>query len=142
MIVPPLLTLIMTGALFWVIANQTVIHTLLDKTTGKDASASTGTGTNTASSGNPLGAEGKPSLATLLSQDKLEDAKVILDAKKKDGSIDDEGKETLDKICVKLARKEAKAKHYKQALALLDQVSDKTDEEVKLLVKKYRRLSK
>ena len=147
MIVPPILTLILTGALFWVIANQTIIHTLMKKSSGPLTTPSQGNAAGEKpnnSSKTDLSAEQKASLAALISQDKLEDAKGILDAQKQSGELSPETEDTYDRVCVKLARKEARSKHYKPALAYLDQVSDdcKGTDEVRALVKKYRRLAK
>lgn len=127
-LVPPFLTIIVTVALFWVIANQAMIHSALTQpaTNGVDSHAD------------------KLSVQTLISQNKLEEAKVLLDQHKKIGPLGQDEQENFDWVCIKIAKREAKSKHFKQALALLDQLSDesKEEEEVKALFKKYKNLAK
>jgi tRNA A-37 threonylcarbamoyl transferase component Bud32 len=128
LVVPPLLTLIMTAALFWVIGNQTMIHTLFSKN-------ASGSGTTTVNRAN---------VTDLVARNKLEEAKAVLDARKKEGNLSPEEQVDLDKICLKLARKEARSKHFKLAIAYLDQISEegRDEDEVKVLIKKYRKLSR
>ncbi|MBX9685968.1 MAG: protein kinase [Candidatus Obscuribacterales bacterium] len=125
-ILPPILTLAMTVALFWVIANQAMIHSIISKKTEQAGSSESGS---------------KSNVETLMAQDKLEEAKAILEQKKKDGSFSSNDQENFDWVCVKLARKESKAKHFKQAMAILDQVSSETreEDEVKALIKKIKK---
>jgi serine/threonine protein kinase len=144
MIVPPILTLILTGALFWVIANQTIIHSLIKKSSTPDSTQKHVEPEKPNTRKSDLSDEQKANLAALMSQDKLEEAKEILDGQKQFGELSPESEETYDRVCIKLARKEARSKHYKQAIADLDQISDdaKSSDEVKSLLKKYRRLAK
>lgn len=137
---PFLLTLFITIALFWVIANQTIIHTFISKNIGNRP----GSVLRPPLNAKPDNALEKTKVATLIDEDKLEEAKAILDSRKKDGSLKEDDQDDMDRLCVKLARKEAKARHFKQAIVYLDQVSAETrdKDEVKALFKKYRKLVK
>lgn len=127
-IVPPFLTITVTVALFWVIANQSMIHTALTQPVQKGIDPQ---------------AE-KATVQSLISHNKLDEAKALLDQHKKIGPLGQDEQENFDWVCIKLSKREAKAKRYKQALALLDQLSDesKEEEEVKTLLKKYKKLAK
>ncbi|MBX9722073.1 MAG: protein kinase, partial [Candidatus Obscuribacterales bacterium] len=132
-IVPPVLTLIVTAALFWVIANQSIVHTLLAKTgVGIDPAATV------------ITSPSKANVETLIAQEKLEDAKALLDQKKKEGSLSANDQDNFDWICIKLARREVKAKRYSKAQALLDQLSaeSKDEDDVKALFKKCKKQAK
>ena len=128
MVVPPLLALIVTVALFWVVANQTKIHALLGNKSSTNNSAA-------------QSRQSGPKVADLIARNKLDEARAILDSRKKNGTFSSADQEDMDTICVSLARKEAKARHFKQAVAYLDQVSaeGKDDDEIKVLLKKYRK---
>lgn len=127
-VVPPLLTLIVTIALFWVVANQASIHSILDPK-------------NTASTPPETSAS---RLEILLAHDKIEEAKQLLDLQKKQAALSQADQDQYDDICIKLAKREAKSKHFKQALIYLDQVSSdgKEEDDVKALFKKYKKLTK
>jgi hypothetical protein len=86
----------------------------------------------------------KQTVHTLISQNKFDEAKALLDQHKKIGPLGQDEQENFDWVCIKLSKREAKAKHYKQAIALLDQLSDesKEDEEVKSMYKKFKKLAK
>ncbi len=125
-VVPPVLTLIMTVALFWVVANQSIIQSIL---------------ANKNPASDPVAAK---SIDKLISQGKLDEARTYLEAKKKSGTFGKNDLEDWDRVCSKLARREVKAKRYKQAIAYIDQLSSegKDDDEIKNLYKKCKKMLK
>jgi serine/threonine protein kinase len=127
-IVPPFLTITVTAALFWIIANQAMIHSAMNQPGKKGVDSQVE----------------KQTVHTLISQNKFDEAKALLDQHKKIGPLGQDEQENFDWVCIKLSKREAKAKHYKQAIALLDQLSDesKEDEEVKSMYKKFKKLAK
>ena len=80
----------------------------------------------------------------LMAQDRLDEARTILEERKNQGKLSEGDQVTLDWVYIKLSRHEAKAKRYKQAVAFLEGVSDamKDDEEVQSSLKKYKKLAK
>ncbi|HEY9792588.1 MAG TPA: serine/threonine-protein kinase [Candidatus Obscuribacterales bacterium] len=93
------------------------------------------------SSGKPApAASDQGDVDALIAANKLDQAKTVLEKRKKDGKMTDADMTNLNAVYLKLARKEAKAKHYKQAVALLEQISgdDKDDDEVRLNLRKWR----
>ena len=126
-IVPPVLSLIMTAALFWVIANQSIIHSFISH-----------------GSGSPATGGQQKTVETLITQDKLDEAKSVLEARRKEGNFNGNDQDNWDRVFTKLARKEAKAKHYKQAITYLEQLSDdaKDDDDVRALIKKWKKMVK
>lgn len=131
----PLLTALVTIALFSVMA----IEMLKNARSNDSPQQSTNTGTNTGTS-----AESPVSAETLVAQDKLDEARALLEERKNQGKLSESDQVTLDWTYIKLSRREAKAKRYKQAVALLETVSDtmKEDEEVQSALKRYRKLAK
>ncbi|MBY0356983.1 MAG: protein kinase [Candidatus Obscuribacterales bacterium] len=117
-ILPPLMTLTVTILLFWVVANESLVHT-----------------------GIPHKTKNQIDVETLLAQNKFEQARKILEKKKHDKTFAVDDQENLNLIYINLARKEAKAKRYKQAIALLELGSPemKEQEEIKLLFKRYKK---
>ncbi len=79
-----------------------------------------------------------------MAQDKLDEARALLEERKNQGKLSDSDQVTLDWTYIKLSRREAKAKRYKQAVLLLETVSDtmKEDEDVQSALKRYRKLAK
>ena len=55
--------------------------------------------------------------------------------------MSDADQTALNSVYLKLSRKEAKAKRFKQAYTLLDQIAgdDRDDDEIRMLMKKYKR---
>jgi serine/threonine protein kinase len=127
---PAFLTLGLTAALFWVVGNEARIHSLI-ATNLKTITAMVPHNTAPA----PVTAD------DLLAQNKIAEARALLEKRKKDGKLSDAETTTLNSIYSRLAKKEAGVKHYKQAVALLDQISgeDKDDDEVRLNLRKWRR---
>lgn len=68
----------------------------------------------------------------------------LQEERKNQGKLSDSDQVTLDWTYIKLSRREAKAKRYKQAVLLLETVSDtmKEDEDVQSALKRYRKLAK
>lgn len=132
----PLLTALVTIALFSVMAIEMLKSARSNNTPQQSTSTSTGTATDTT----------QPALTaeTLMAQDKLDEARALLEEKKNQGKLTESDQVTLDWTYVKLSRREAKAKRYKQAVALLETVSDtmKEDEEVQSALKRYKKLAK
>lgn len=127
-IVPPVLSLIMTAALFWVIANQSMIHSIISP------GPSNGT----------TGSAPVKTVESLISADKLEEARAVLESRRKEGNFNGNDQDNWDRVFTKLARREAKSKHYKQALAYLEQLSEdsKDDDDVRALIKKWKKMLK
>lgn len=77
----------------------------------------------------------------LIAQTKYDQARTILEKRKRDGKLDEDGQGTLNSVYTRLAKKEAKAKHYKAAITLLDQVvgEDRDGDEFKSILKKYKK---
>lgn len=92
---------------------------------------------------NAISPAGAIDVDDLIAQGKYDQARAVLEKRKKDGKLDDDDLSTLNSVYTRLAKKEIKAKHYKAAMALLDQVSgsDRDDDEYKAMVKKYKRLA-
>lgn len=136
-LVPPLLTVLISGALFWVIAHQSIIQGLLAQKPAVESSNQTDKQSDT-------DAEAKAAVQNLISLGKLEEAKSLLESRRSLGRFDGQDRSNLDEVIVKMAKKEAKSKHYKQALAYLDQVSTegRADSDIKGLAKKWKRLAK
>lgn len=134
----PLLTALVTIALFSVMAIEMLKSARSNNTPQQSTSTSTNTGTATDTTQPALTAE------TLMAQDKLDEARALLEEKKNQGKLTESDQVTLDWTYVKLSRREAKAKRYKQAVALLETVSDtmKEDEEVQSALKRYKKLAK
>jgi hypothetical protein len=134
----PLLTALVTIALFGVMAIEMLKSARSNNTPQQGTSTSTNTGTATDTTQPALTAE------TLMAQDKLDEARALLEEKKNQGKLTESDQVTLDWTYVKLSRREAKAKRYKQAVALLETVSDtmKEDEEVQSALKRYKKLAK
>lgn len=121
---PPILTLGVTVVLFWVLGNEARINSVIH---GK------------------YGAAAPPAddIETLIAQDKLDQARQILEKKreKRDGSFDETDENNLDWVYIRLAKKEARAHRFKNAIQMLEQVSreQREQEEVKVLIKRYKR---
>lgn len=127
-ILPAVLTVVLFGTLWWVVKNEARIDKMFGKTftivvspdkTGKKP----------------------PDVDDLIAAGKYEQARTVLEKRKKENKMQEGDLESLNAIYSRLAKKEAKAKHYKTAVALLEQISgdDKDDEQVRLLLKKYRK---
>lgn len=120
---PPLMTLLATLLLFWVVANEAHLNSM-------------------------FGAKGKDGVVVqdidgLIAQEKLDQARQLLEKKKRDGDFDQNDENNLDWVYIRLAKKEAKSKHFKAAAQLLELVSKdaKDQEEVRLMLKRYRKLT-
>lgn len=126
-ILPAVLTIALFGTLLWVVKNEARIDKMFGQFSATDAKGSKKTGSLDPDD--------------LIAQNKFEQARAILEKRKKEGKMEDGDQETLNSIYERLAKKEAKAKHYKNAVALLEQISgdDKDDEQTRLLLKKYRK---
>lgn len=118
---PPLMTLASTFLLFWVVANEAHINSMIGAKYG--------------------GVVHSDDVEGLIAQDKLEQARQLLEKKKRDGGFDQNDESNLDWVYIRLAKKEAKVKHYKAAAQLLDLVSKdaKEQEEVRVMLKRYRK---
>lgn len=118
---PPLLTVLATVLLFWVVGNEARINSMIGNKYG--------------------GVVAGDEVEGLIAADKLEQARQLLEKKKREGNLDQTDESNLDWVYIRLAKKEAKAKHYKNAAQLLELVSKDTkeQEEVKVLLKKYRK---
>ena len=125
---PALLTILLSAALLWVVANETLIHSLIDQNI-KPMFAHTKT---------PPDAQSPESL---IEKGKLEQARAILEKHKKGGHLSPAEADLLDTVYVRLARKEAQQKHFKNAVSLLEKVGGDASgsDEVKSLLKKYRK---
>src|SRR5262249_48540744 len=116
---PWLLTAALAGGLFWVISNDAKVAAILSGLTG-----------------------GKEDAQALFAEGKLAKARSVLEKKDADGSLSPAEFELLNKIYVRLAEQEAGARHYQNAITLLQKVPSKSSqyEKAKSLIKKYRRL--
>ncbi|MBY0547015.1 MAG: serine/threonine protein kinase [Candidatus Obscuribacterales bacterium] len=118
---PPLMTLVVTFALFWVVANEAHINSMFGSKYG--------------------GVVHNDDVDGLIAQEKLDQARQLLEKKKREGGFDQNDESNLDWVYIRLAKKEAKAKHFKAAAQLLELVSKeaKEQEEVKVMLKRYRK---
>jgi serine/threonine protein kinase len=125
-VLPAVLTIALFGVLLWVVKNEARI----DKMFGTQAASVSADSKKAAVDPDDLIAHGK-----------LEQARALLEKRKKEGKMEEGDLEALNSIYSRLAKKEAKAKHFKTAVVLLEQISgdDKEDEQTKLLLKKYRK---
>lgn len=125
----PLLTFFVTVTLFCVMAIEVMKQSRPPQTTG------------TTPSPDPNPAPLPPTAESLMTQDKLDEARALLEEKKTQGQLSESDQTTLDWVYIKLSRKEAKAKRFKQAVALLEQVSGsmKEDEEVMSSIRRYKK---
>ena len=123
---PLVLTVALFGILFWVVANEARIHQMFDKqkVTGPKTATTSGSDVD-----------------DLIAQNKWDQAKIVLEKRKKEGTLADGDQDNLNSVYERLAKKEGKAKHYKAAVALIEQMSEdgKDDEEVRALLKKYKK---
>lgn len=128
-ILPLVLTIALFGTLLWVVKNEARIDKMFGQISAEAAKAAKKPG---ASSTDP---------DDLIAQNKFDQARAILEKRKREGKLEDGDMDTLNSIYERLAKKEAKAKHWKAAAALLEQVGGdyKDDEQTKLLLKKYRK---
>ena len=124
-IMPLVLTVALFGVLFWVVGNEARLHNVF-----KEQKA----GTKTA-----LGPSAD--VDDLIAQNKWDQAKSVLEKRRKEGTLAQADQDTLNSVYERLAKKEGKAKHYKAAVALIEQMSEegKDDEEVRALLKKYKK---
>lgn len=124
---PPLMTIVVTVLLFWVVANESMIHTLIKKSKAVAVQESPATDNS--------------DIEALMAKNKLNQARKILENKKRNSKLSEQDQENLNWIYIRLARKEAKAKHFKQAIAILEQGSPdmKEQEEVKILLKRFKK---
>lgn len=122
-IVPPLLTLIATFLLFWVVANEAKLHALMGKAGSMQQNYQ------------------EKSIETLMAQNKLDQARKILEKKKKENKLTSQDRENLNWVYIGLARKETKAKHFRQAIALLELGSSDMREqpEVRIMLRRLRK---
>jgi serine/threonine protein kinase len=129
---PLLLTVALFCSLFFLVRENTTINNLLHQQFHLPQ---------------PTAVADKPAAAAnvddLIAQNKLDQAKAILEKKKKDGTLADDDLATLNSVYVKLAKREFKAKHYKQAVQLLESISgdEKDDDEVRMMLKRARKLA-
>ena len=126
----PLLTVFVTVTLFAVMAIE-----VMKQSKNFHQAGANGSGDGQTNTGTTLTPE------ALMAQDKLEEARQILEDKKDQKQLRDDEVVTLDWVYIKLARREAKARRYSKAIALLEQVSDtmKEDEEVQSSMKRYKK---
>jgi hypothetical protein len=129
-ILPLLLTVVLFGTLLWVVKNEARIDKMFGQISAEAAKA--GSKHPGASSTDP---------DDLIAQNKFDQARAILEKRKREGKFEEGDQDTLNSIYERLAKREAKAKHWKAAVALLEQIGgeDKDDEQTKLLLKKYRK---
>lgn len=127
-ILPLLLTVALFGTLLWVVKNEARIDKMFGQISAEVKSGKHGASSST-----------DPD--DLIAQNKFDQARAILEKRKREGKLADDDLDTLNSIYERLAKKEAKAKHFKAAVALLEQISgeDRDDEQTKLLLKKYKK---
>ncbi len=120
---PPILTLGVTVVLFWVLGNEARINSVIG---GKYGAIVGGTSED---------------VETLIAQDKLDQARQILEKKKREGNLDQTDEDNLDWVYIRMAKREARGRKYKNAAQLLEQVSkeQRDQDEVKVLLKRYRK---
>lgn len=82
-----------------------------------------------------------PNVDDLIAQNKLDQAKVILEKMKKDGPLSDADAVTLNAVYLKLAKREFNTKHYKHSVQLLEAITgdERQDDEVINLLKRARK---
>jgi serine/threonine protein kinase len=118
---PPLTTLGVTVVLFWVIGYESRTNSVI---------------------GTKYGTIMANDVETLIAQDKLDQARQILEKKRKETGLDQSDVDNLDWVYIRLAKREARAKKFKNAVQLLEQVSTKDQEEVKMLLRRYKKQQK
>jgi eukaryotic-like serine/threonine-protein kinase len=125
---PVMLTVSLAVVLFVVLGNKGFGNLNLGNVLGTKA-AQTGKGTATGMD-----------VDDLIAQNKWEQARSILEKRKKEGKLDDEDQANLNSVYIRLAKKEAKARHYKAAVALLDQVvgEERDGDDFKQMLKKWK----
>lgn len=128
LIMPPVLTIALTCMLFWMITHEATIHSAILSNQAKPPQKS---------------ATKEASIDALIAQEKLAEARSILEKRRKTKTLSADDLHNLNWVYIKLAGREARQKNYKQALNLMEQVSaeERDQDEVKLLMRKYRRLA-
>src|SRR5262249_25325880 len=126
--VPWVLTLGLAGGLFWVVSNDAKVAQMYEQALAPLVNAVTGAKSEDAQ--------------TLFAEGKLAKARTMLEKKDADGSLSPAEFELLNKIYMRLAEQEATAKHYQNAVTLLQKVSSKSSQydKARSLIKKFRRL--
>src|SRR5262249_13308837 len=76
----------------------------------------------------------------LIREGKLEDALPIMQDLKRQGKLSKSQQDSLNKICVSLAKQYAQEKRFPEAIALLEQVPAKSNkaDEARTLMRKYK----
>jgi tetratricopeptide (TPR) repeat protein len=127
-LLPWMLTAALAGGLLWVLSNDSKVAGLFEEKLAPIINAVTG---------------GKPQDAqTLFAEGKLAKARFLLEKKDADRSLSPAEFELLNKIYMRLSEQEAAARHYQNAIALLQKISSQSSqyEKAKSLIRKYRRL--
>jgi len=124
---PAVLTVALLGALFWVVKNEARIDKIFVNNQPLVVA--------------PGNKKSGADLDDLMAGSKFEQARILLEKRKRESKMQEGDQEMLNSIYSRLAKKEAKAKHFKAAIALLDQIEgeDKDDEQIRLLLKKYKK---
>jgi hypothetical protein len=126
---PALLTLAISGALLWVVSHEALVHSFIDHTMRPIFVHKTPRSTH-------------EDVGDMIASGKLDQARLLLEKRKKEGKLSTTDADNLNWVYQRLAKNEAKAKHYDKAVAYLEQISsDSQDEEIQALLKKYKRLS-
>lgn len=86
--------------------------------------------------------KGASSVDELIKEGKLEDALPIMQDLKHQGKLTKPQQDTLNKICVSLAKQYAQEKRFPEAIALLEQVPQKSSksDEARSLLRKYKQM--
>jgi serine/threonine protein kinase len=128
---PVVITIALFGSLYWLVTNESLVHSVIDEKIKPMLGVP---------KPQPQVAENELDTNVLIAQGKYDQAKTILEKRKKDAKLSSSEVEELDTVYERLARKEIKSKHFKQAVALLQQISpDGQDEGIRNLIKKYRK---
>lgn len=131
-VLPLFITLALFGSLYWLVTHEALINSVLDK----KIRPMLGPVTKSKPQNQKADAQ------DLIVQSKFSEARALLEKGKKDGKLSPEALNELNTVYDHLARKEIKAKHYKQAVALLQLITpDGKNEAIKGLIKKYKKLA-
>ncbi|HEY9871715.1 MAG TPA: serine/threonine-protein kinase [Candidatus Obscuribacterales bacterium] len=127
---PWLLTLALLAGLAWLVSNDAKVSAVLEQQFGVLLGRS--------------GADTGQDARVLVEQGKLAMARAALEKKAAKQPLSKNETELLNSIYIRLAEQEAGARHYQNAVALLQKVSSKSSQagKAKALLKKYRRLAR
>src|SRR4029450_14118401 len=121
-------TAALSGSLFWVVSHDAKVADLYEEKLALIINVLTG---------------GKPQDAqTFFAEGKLAKARSLLEKKDAAGSLSPTEFGLLNKTYMRLAEQEASARHYQNAVALLQKISSKSSqyEKARSLIRKYQHL--